>query len=60
MSFSRRTFLVGAAAGFSVLVLTACEPEPCHAPSDDLRPDAEHDPDCRAGARRHPAQRVGG
>ncbi|THG33490.1 flavin monoamine oxidase family protein [Naasia lichenicola] len=27
MSFSRRTFLAGAAAGFSVLVLTACEPD---------------------------------
>ena len=27
MSFSRRTFFAGAAAGLSVLVLTACEPE---------------------------------
>ncbi|MFD1713200.1 FAD-dependent oxidoreductase [Amnibacterium flavum] len=27
MSFSRRTFLTGAATGFSVLVLTACTPE---------------------------------
>ena len=37
MSFSRRTFFAGAAAGVSVLILSACEPDPVR-PSPSITP----------------------